>query len=83
MTAVDPYTVVGELLQSLGRDAYSGPVSGRQMGEAAVMAAGMLAALGVEPAVEGDATHPKVLRGLALLDRVRAQGGGDGDSHGR
>lgn len=71
--AADPYAVVVMVTEHLaGRYHYPGPYTGRQFGEAAELAAALLAALGAFPAVSGDATHPRVLAGLALLDVLRS-----------
>lgn len=80
MSTVDPYTVVGDVLTAINTAELTGPVSGRQMSEAAALAAGMLAALGVEPAVAGDTDHQTVRRGRWLLQLLRRrdlpEGGG-------
>jgi hypothetical protein len=65
----DPYLHVAELLERQGAPV----VTAKQMRDAAVLATAMLAALGYSPAVVGDATHPTVLKGLALLDTLRPQ----------
>jgi hypothetical protein len=65
----DPYLHVAELLERPGQPR----VTAKQMLDAAVLAAAMLADLGYSPAVVGDATHPTVLKGLALLDTLRPQ----------
>jgi hypothetical protein len=67
----NPYAVVRDVLQTLTR-AGGGPFNTATFGDAAVFAAGLLAVLGVEPAVDGDATHPRCVAGLALLARYRA-----------
>jgi hypothetical protein len=71
-TLVDPYRVVNLALAELAGDGHTGPYTGRQLGEAAVLAAALLAALGAVPAVDGDTMHPTVIRGLELLEQLRA-----------
>lgn len=66
----DPYAIVDQTLRDLHARGLAVKFTGQQMGQAAVCAAGMLAALGVEPAVAGDAAHPDALRGRALVDLV-------------
>lgn len=47
--AIDPYRVVNLALAELTGDGYTGPYTGRQLGEAATLAAALLAALGAVP----------------------------------
>lgn len=78
--AVDPYPVVHRLIAEQATAGEIEPVTGRQMGEAATLVAGALAALGLEPAVDGDVDHRTVERGRWLLDLLRRvelpEGGG-------
>lgn len=67
---VDPYRIVKLVVGVLARDGYTGPYTGGHFAEAAILASGMLTALGVQPAVAGNISHPYVLEGQALLDSL-------------
>lgn len=69
---VNPGRLVGDLISQYAREGSLPAVSPRQLGEATTLAAGMLAALGLDPAIEGDATDERVLAGRGLLEMLRA-----------
>lgn len=85
MSTVDPYPIVRKLLANQAVLGTQPRVTPRQLGEAAACFAAGIAALGLEPVHDGDATHPTVLRGRWLLSELRdhasrfgavAEGGG-------
>lgn len=71
-TFVDPFDAVRIVLDLLREHGHRGPYTGRELGDAAVCGAALIAALGTTPAVEGDVTDPRCAAGLALLDVLRS-----------
>ena len=64
---VDPYGIVRVAIDAIGETSYNGPYTPGQLGDAAVMASGMLAALGAVPAVDHNPQHPRCREGVELL----------------